>query len=151
MRNFFLLIFLTFIYSCGYTSIYQDQIKKDLLINIEETKGDYEINNFIRNDLKIASNLKSTNIYNLSYVTNYKRVILAKDATGKATDYNLDMSVKFKIISKQNKELVFTENFKIKNNSKNFEQSNYEKEIKRNFSRIVKDKLIIYLLKINDN
>jgi len=151
MRNFFLLILVIFIYSCGYTSIYQNQTKNDLLVNIKEMNGDYEINNFIKNDLKIASNLDSTNIFDLSYETDYQRIILAKDATGKATDYNLDMNVKFIIASKQNQEITFSENFKIKNNSKNFEQSNYEREVKRNFSRIVRDKLIIYLLKINDN
>ena len=47
--------------------------------------------------------------------------------------------------------LSYKESFKIKKNNQKFEQSNYEKEIKRNFSEIVKDKLVLYLLNLNDN
>ena len=40
---------------------------------------------------------------------------------------------------------------KIKKNNQKFEQSNYEREIKKNFSEIVKDKLVLYLLNLDDN
>ena len=109
-------------------------------------KGDFEINNFIKNELKIASNKTSKNIYDLNIETKYEKIVLTKDATGKATDYKLVMNVNFIIISNQNQNITFKEDFLIKNESDNFEQSNYEKEIKRNFSKIVKDKLIIYIL-----
>ena len=61
------------------------------------------------------------------------------------------MSVKFKVVSSNNKEIVYEENFKIKKNEDNFEQSNYEKDIKRNFSKIVQEKLILDLIKLSDN
>ena len=69
---------------------------------------------------------------------------------GDATDYRLDFDVKFIILS-ENKEVSYKESFKIKKNNQKFEQSNYEREIKRNFSEIVKDKLVLYLLNIDDN
>ena len=150
MKKFFILILLTFVYSCGYTSIYKDR-QENLSINILNMKGDFEINNYIKNDLKISSKKDSTNIHNLRFETVYKKIILAKDATGEATDYNLDMKVKFIIVSNNNQEIVFNENFKIKNNDDEFEQSNYEKDIKRNFSKIVKEKLILNLIKISDS
>ena len=150
MKKIFTLILLTFVYSCGYESLYQE-MKKDLNINILSLKGDLEINNYIRNDLKISSNENSSNIYKLNIETEYNKIILAKDATGKATDYNLEMSVKFKVVSSNNKEIVYEENFKIKKNEDNFEQSNYEKDIKRNFSKIVQEKLILDLIKLSDN
>ena len=150
MKKIFTLILLTFIYGCGYTSIY-DEMRKDLFINILSMKGDFEINNYIKNNLKISSKKDSLNIHDLSFETKYKKIILAKDATGEATDYNLEMSVKFIIASENNKEIVYKENFKIKKNDDNLEQSNYEKDIKRNFSQIVQEKLILDLIKISDN
>ena len=151
MKNLFIIILLTIIYGCGYSSVYKDQKKIDLFINVINSKGDFEINNFIENELKIASNINSTRKYNVSYETKYEKIILAKDATGKATDYRLDMNVKFQIISKNNNEINFGDNFKIKNTSENFEQSNYERDIKRNFSKAARDELIRSLIKINDN
>ncbi len=151
MKNLFIIILLTIIYGCGYSSVYKDQKKIDLFINVINSKGDFEINNFIENELKIASNINSTRKYNVSYETKYEKIILAKDATGKATDYRLNMNVKFQIISKNNNEINFGDNFKIKNTSENFEQSNYERDIKRNFSKAARDELIRSLIKINDN
>ena len=150
MKKIFTLILLTFIYGCGYTSIY-DEMRKDLFINILSMKGDFEINNYIKNNLKISSKKDSLNIHDLSFETKYKKIILAKDATGEATDYNLEMSVKFIIASENNKEIVYKENFKIKKNDDNFEQSNYERDIKKNFSQIVQEKLILDLIKLSDN
>ena len=60
------------------------------------------------------------------------------------------MSVKFQLLSKNNKEINFNQSFKIKS-TENFEQSNYEKEIKRNFSKAAKDELIHNLINLNDN
>ena len=151
MKKLFIISLITFLYSCGYTSVYQDQEKKNLLINVKNMRGDTEMNNFIKNELKIASDLNSNNIYNISYDTEYEKIILAKDSTGKATDFRLDMNVNFLIISNENRQISFNENFKIKDNDENFEQTKYEKEIKKNFSKSVREKLILYLLTINDN
>ena len=145
MKKFLISIIVIFFYGCGYSSLYEDQ-KRDLLINVKNMKGDFEINNFIKNELKIASDKASKNVYDLNFETKYEKIILTKDATGKATDYKLKMNVKFTIISNQNQTVTFDDDFLIKNESDNFEQSNYEKEIKRNFSNIVKDKLILFLI-----
>ena len=147
MKKLFTLILLTLIYGCGYTSIYKE-LKKDLYINILSMKGDFEINNYIKNDLKISSDKNSSNLYDIIIETNYNKIVLAKDATGNATDYNIEMSTKIIVASKSNKSLVYEENFKIKKNDDNFEQSNYERDIKRNFSQIVQEKLILDLIKI---
>ena len=150
MKKIFALILVIFVYSCGYTSIYQE-MKKDLNINILDMKGDFELNNYIKNDLKISSNKDSSNIHNLNIETEYNKIILAKDATGKVTDYNIEMSVKFIVVSNNNINISFEENFKIKKNDDNFEQSNYERDIKRNFSKIVQEKLILDLIKLSVN
>ena len=145
MKKIFLFISIFFIYNCGYSSLYLEG-KKDILINLKEITGDFELNNYIKNDLKIASDRNSSNFFELIAETKYEKIILTKDAAGVATDYRLDLSVKFTILSENNKTVSYKESFKIKNMNEKFEQSNYEKEIKRNFSENIKDKLILKLL-----
>ena len=149
MKKIFLLISIVFIYSCGYSPLYLTG-KNDLFLNLKKIEGDFELNNYIKNDFKIASDLNSPNIFNINAVTKFEKIILTKDATGDATDYRLDFSVRFIIVS-ENKEVSYKESFNIKKNNQKFEQSNYEREIKRNFSEIVKDKLVLYLLNLDDN
>ena len=152
MKKIFLLISIIFIYACGYSPLYLAG-KNDLFLNLKKIEGDFELNNYIKNDFKISSDVNSPNVFDINAVTKIDKVILTKDATGDATDYRLDFSVKFIIASEnlENKVVSYNESFKIKKNDQKFEQSNYEKEIKRNFSEIVKDKLILYLLNFNDN
>ena len=151
MKNIIFLVLLIFVYSCGYTSVYKDYKKYDLLINVVDVRGDNEINYFLKNDLKISSNINSKNIHDIKIITKFEKITLAKDGTGKATDYKLDLNVKFIIVSKQNQTLEFNENLKIKNNDEKFEQTNYEKDIKKNFSKIIVDKLILILVQNYDN
>ena len=150
MKKIFTLVLVIFVYSCGYSSLYKE-IESDFLINVISSSGDFEINNYIKNDIKVSSKKNSSTIYDISFKSEYEKIVLAKNATGDATDYNLEMSVKFILLSNNNKEIVFKENFKIKKNDDNFEQTNYEKDLKRNFSKIVHDKLILDLIKISDN
>ena len=149
MKKIFLLISIIFIYSCGYSPLYLAG-KNDMLLNLKKIEGDFELNNYIKNNFKIASDVNSSNVYDINAETKFEKIILTKDATGNATDYRLDFTVKFIILS-ENKEVSYKESFKIKKNDQKFEQSNYEREIKKNFSDIVKDKFVLYLLNLDDN
>ncbi len=149
MKKIFLLIIIVFIYSCGYSPLYLAG-KNDMLLNLKKIEGDFELNNYIKNDFKIASDINSQNVFDINAETEFEKIVLTKDATGNATDYRLDFTVKFIILS-ENKEVSYKESFKIKKNDQKFEQSNYEREIKKNFSEIVKDKLVLYLLNLDDN
>ena len=149
MKKIFLLIIIIFIYSCGYSPLYLAD-KNDMLLNLNKIEGDFELNNYIKNDFKIASDINSPNVFDINAETKFEKIVLTKDATGNATDYRLDFTVKFIILS-ENKEVSYKESFKIKKNDQKFEQSNYEREIKKNFSEIVKDKLVLYLLSLDDN
>ena len=150
MKKLFTLIILIFISGCGYTSIYQET-NQDLNLKILDMQGDFEINTFLKNDFKIASNKNSENIFELNIETEYNKVAIAKDSTGKATDYNIEMKAKFILVSNENKKINYEEKLKIKYNDDKFEQSNYERDIKRNFSKIIQKKLILDLIKLSDN
>ncbi len=149
MKKISLLIIIILIYGCGYSPLYTSG-KNDLFLNLVNIKGDFDLNNYIKNDFKIASDKNSLNVFDINVETKYEKIILTKDSTGEATDYRLDFNVKFIILS-ENKEVSYKESFKIKKNNQKFEQSNYEREIKKNFSEIVKDKLVLYLLNLDDN
>ena len=147
MKNLMLVLFLIFLNSCGYTSVYKNQKSQDFQINIIEMTGDNAINNLINDELKLYSNRKSNIKYNISINSNYQKIIVSKNSAGVATDYKLIVDT---VISydKENKNniLNFNENINIKNNSNSFEQNTYEESIKRNFASSIRDKFIIKIL-----
>ena len=152
MKNITLIILVFFLYNCGYSSIYKNQKIQNFKIKIVELKGDREMNNLIKNEIRLYSNKDSTNIYNLKIDTKYKKEILTKNTSGVITDYTLSVESVFEINSKGKKQIIkIIENINIKNQPDSFEQNIYEKNIKRNFASSIREKLISKILNINDN
>ena len=152
MKKVILLILLFFTYACGYSTVYKNVKTQDLTINIISTEGDLEMNGLLKNQIKIFSNETSLNKFDVDIKTDYKKVVVTKDAKGIATNYKLDGNFYFKIYFK-NKEYNFNlnESFNIQKDSNSYEQTSYEKIIKENFVKSAVDKLIIKLVSINDN
>jgi hypothetical protein len=146
MKNLILILFLFFLNSCGYTSVYKNQKSQDFQINIIEMTGDKEINNLIKNDLKFYSNRNSNIKYNISINSNYQKVIVSKNSAGVATDYKLMTDTVISFNGEKNNILNFSENINIKSNSNSYEQNNYEKSIKKNFASSISNKFIIKIL-----
>ena len=152
MKNITILIFLLFLSHCGYSSIYKDQQSLDFQLAVIETRGDYEMNNLIKNEIKLYSNKNSQNIYNIKINTDFEKEVLTKDSSGVITDYNLSVVSEFSVnLNNNDKIFKFEENIKIKNQSDTFEQNSYEKNIKRNFASSIREKLIFAVLSLNDN
>jgi outer membrane lipopolysaccharide assembly protein LptE/RlpB len=152
MKNLTLIILVLFLYNCGYTSIYKNQRIQSFNINIIETKGDREMNNLIKNEIRLYSNKDSAKIYDLKINTKYEKEILTKDTSGDITDYTLTVTSTFIINLKEKTQIVkLTENIDIKNQLGSFEQNNYEKNIKRNFASSLREKLISKIINLNDN
>ena len=152
MKNTTLIILILFLYSCGYSSIYKNQTSQNFKINIIEKKGNSEMNNLIKNEIKLYSVKNTTNIYNLKIDTDYKKEILTKDSAGIITDYKLSVTSIFRVDLKGvTKVIELKETINIKNLSDSFEQNTYEKNIKRSFASSIREKLISKILNINDN
>ena len=152
MKNIAILTFVLFLSHCGYSSIYKNQQSLDFRLNIIETKGDYEMNNLISNEIKLYSNIDSPKIYNIKIDTDYEKKVLTKNSSGVITDYNLSVVSIFSInLKNKNKTFKFEENINIKSQSDIFEQNTYEKNIKRNFASSIREKLISAILNLNDN
>ena len=146
------IILLFLLYGCGYSSVYKNQEINDFKISIIEMKGDNILNDSLKNQLIIASNSNSTNIFDISLNTNYKKNIISKSATGLATDYELQAKIDFNIKKNGvNKKINLSESLNIKNEGENFEQTNYENSIKRNFAISIREKLVQYLRRFDDN
>jgi hypothetical protein len=143
MKNIILIIFLFFIYGCGYTSVYKNLNNKDLQIDITKMEGDREMNNLIKNELNLYSNNNSINLFKITVTTKYQKIALAKDSTGVITDYKLSTESKFTIFFNNQVQLeTFSEYIIIKDQADTFEQDSYEKNIKRNFASSIREKLI---------
>ncbi|MDA9680961.1 hypothetical protein N9T83_00320 [Candidatus Pelagibacter sp.] len=152
MKNITLIILVLFLYSCGYSSIYKNQESQKFKVNIIETIGDREMNNLIKNEMRLYSNKNTTNIYDLKIDTDYKKIILTKDSSGTITDYTLSATSTFTINYKKKTQVFqFDENINIKTQSDTFEQNIYEQNIKRNFASSIREKLILAISNLNDN
>lgn len=152
MKNIAVVILLILLYGCGYTSVYKDQKSKDIKITIIDTQGDNIMNNYLKNQISIISNDESENIFNISFKSEFKKITISKNSAGVATDYKLKAKIEFYINKKEiNKTINLSENLNIKNQGENFEQTNYENLIKRNFVISIKNKLIPYLINFDDS
>jgi hypothetical protein len=152
MNKILLILFLLLLNNCGYTSIYKNQKSNNFQININEMSGDSAFNSYIRNELKLFSNNNPDEIYDITLNSNYQKVVISKNTSGVATNYNISADVKVNLsLNGKVINLAFNENMNIKNNSNSFEQNNYEKSVKRNFASSIREKLIIKILELNDN
>ena len=115
-------------------------------------QGDNILNNSLKNQLTMASYKESVNIFNISLSSNYEKIIISKNTAGLVTDYKLQTTVNFNVTKNGiNKKITLSESLDIKNEGENFEQTNYENSIKRNFAISIKEELIPYLLNFDDN
>ena len=152
MNKILLILFLLLLNSCGYTSVYKNQKSHSFQVNINEMEGDNEFNNLIKSELKLFSNVNSDKIYDITLNSNYRKVIISKNASGVATNYNISVNVKMNLsLNGKAINLIFDENINIKNNSNSFEQNNYERNIKKNFASSIRDKFIIKIFDLDDN
>lgn len=149
MKNIFLITLLVFIYSCGYTSVYKNLERQDIIIVVTETKGDREMNNLIKNEINLYSNKNSLNKFEITLDTDFKKSIIAKNTSGTATDYELSTISEFIIYyNEKSKKITFNESINIKNKTDTFEQDLYENNIKRNFASTIREKLMSEIMNL---
>jgi len=138
--------------NCGYTPRYGLNKNVDFTIDLIEISGDREFNNFLKSRISRYENNKNINKknYELTLKTQYHKSIKSKDAAGLAENYELVITVNafVKSNSIQTKKLVFEEKFNMKKFEDAFEEKNYEKTVKENFSDIILERIIFYLFKL---
>lgn len=146
IKNILIIFILPFLFQgCGYSTLYSNNNDKDINIEILETKGDQEINNYILFNLKKYTG-KEGKTYLINMDTNYTISEISKNLEGSVDNYQLIAITKFEIESVNiKKNITIKEEIKINNLSDNFEKKNYEKSIKKNFSDTISSRLILQL------
>ena len=78
IKKTFILFLILSLTHCGFSPIYNSNIKSDYEIIISEITGDMYINNLINNNIRSISDINSKNKYNLSIDTKYQKLIISK-------------------------------------------------------------------------
>ena len=140
------LLFLIIVNNCDYSPVYLKGENTKLNINIIEAKGDAEINKVIENEISEIANNDYSKVINIKINTNYVRIILARNSKGTPTDFELKATSRFELTNLDKAQnFTIKEKFNYKKMSNSYEQSNYEKNIKKNLASSITRKLILRL------
>ena len=136
--------------SCGYTPMFSNLEKNNIFIEIQNVEGDRTINNLIKKRLlQYQKNINAEKKYKIEILSDYKKLIITKDAAGVITNYRLTADVSFKINYNDSlKTIIFKEKFDIKKGDSLFEEQNYENLIKQDIANLIVQKFIFQLLSI---
>ena len=149
MKNLILVVFLFFIYSCGYTSVYKNLKEQNFKITMANVNGDRDINNQLKNQFELYSNNNSDREFKVDIDSKYEKLVIAKDSSGVISDYQLRVNSTFTIYTNNKIEkITFQETINVKKKADTFEQNLYEKNIKRNFASSIREKLISKIVTI---
>ena len=149
MKKLFLIFLILTLSNCGYTPLYKNIGEQDLKIRITSLSGNTVFNNFFKLQLMEYINKESDNEYNLSINSTYFKQDYAKDAAGKASEFQLNLDVEFNVDFKgKTRTFLLSERFNTNASDDKFKQKNYEETILKNFALSIKDQLVLRLLTI---
>lgn len=144
-------LFILLFSNCGYTPVYLNSSEADFKISNLKINGSNEVNSIVENKLKKYLTKNSKKKYDLEIFTNYKKISVAKDTTGNATNFKLiiDLNLNYTEINAEQKNkpenIFFSEEIIIKRNQNNYEQNTYERIVIKNMSEVLIEKIILYL------
>ena len=139
-KNIIILSIIFFLANCGFSPIYLKNENRNFSIEKVIYTGDRELNNFLKSNLKNYKNEESNNKFFIEVKSEYKKVVLSKNAASEATNYQLEAKVIF-LIKPINKEISITEKKIMDSMDDKFEEARYERIIKQNFAYSISDKL----------
>ena len=143
--NFFLSLagIIFFLYSCGYSPIYSSTN-----LNLKIEKIDYKksvLNNQIARSLKLFSNPEGSNNYNIKFNTKTERRVVSKNSKGTTEVYEIKIILDLNVFNDDNNySKKFTDVMKYRNNENKFELKQYEKEIEKQITNDLIEKIIAY-------
>ncbi len=135
--------------NCGYAPMYANQEDVDLNIKVIELNGEKDINIILAQKLNRYRNDSTNKLYEIKIISDYQKNSLTKDESGNTTDFRLILDINFLInINEDTKTLNFVEKFDMKKDGTLFEESNYEKTVKREMTDLILQKFISQMLTI---
>ena len=147
-RIFTILLVSIFFVSCGFNPVYKNLQNINFEIILNEMSGDRDINNLIKKNLKKYDQGKDSE-FKIKLYTSLDKKIVAKDKTGKASNYNIKVIANFEVETKNLiKTFTIEENFEYERKGNNFDNFEYERSIKENISKNITQRLISLLLRL---
>ena len=149
--NYTLSLFFLFLLSgCAYEPILKNK-NYQFSINLDKINGDEKVNSIIVNNFNYLIGKKQ--IYDLTISSTKEKNIISKDSKGDPSIFELIINVDYSV-KKDNKTLItnkLNRKSTYNNISDKFELENYEKNIIKNLSTSISDKIISSISEINDN
>ena len=142
IKKFTIVISLIILTGCGFTPMHSKNNNNNFSIEQVNFSGEKELNNFLKIGLMRYKNSNERKFF-INVESEFSKIILTKDKTGKITNYELLANVTFKL--KSNKEIKFSEKKIIENLNDNFEQTKKERAVKQIFVTSMINKLITQL------
>ena len=139
IKKFTIVIALIILTGCGFAPMHSKKNNSNFSIEQINFSGERELNNFLRIGLTRYKSSSDKKFF-IDVESEFSKIILTKDKTGKATNYELIANVTFKL--KSNKKIEFAERKIIKNLNDNFEQTKQERSVKQIFATSMINKLI---------
>jgi len=136
---------------CGYTSLYTQKNDLNFTILNLVLNGNFLINNYIEQKLKIYEDIDSEKKFELDIKTTLNKFSVGKDSKGNTTNLKLVINLDLNInkINNENEQIKqstsFSESITIKKSEINYEQSIYEEILIKNMSELLFKKLVFYL------
>jgi len=146
LKLIFIFLFLT---SCGYTGLYKNYDKKQILVKEKIFRGESSLDNKIYNKLNLQESTDSS-AYIIEINSNKKTELLSKNKSGEAKIYK--MTISSQIIVKQegitliNKKIF--ENITYNNMGNKFDLLRYERNLEKNLINQIVDNMRMEFLNI---
>ena len=154
MKNLKYFLLFLFLLSCGYSPIYQADQKSNFKLGLIEFSGEKEISRLIIRNLERLKNNKSSNVYNVNFISKEENIVATKDKKGNASSYKITIIVDFYLNNESN-DKNFNKKFikeTIYNSMDNkFELNQYKKNIKKNMTSQILQDIRVFLNMIEND
>ena len=136
-----------FLSNCGYTPIYMNQKDVGIDINLISFEGEKDINLSIAKKLSRYQSENAEKVYKVKVISQFNKNSLTRDEAGDTTAFRLVLNVDFVVdIDENSKTINFLEKFDVKKDDSLFEQTKYEKTVKKDMIDLIVRKFISQLL-----
>jgi len=139
IKKFTIVITLIILTGCGFTPMHSKNNNNNFSIEQINFSGERELNTFLKFGLERYKSSSDKKFF-IDVESEFLKIILTKDKTGKITNYELIANVTFNIESI--KKIEFSEKKIIENLNDNFEQTKQERSVKQIFATSIINKLI---------
>ena len=149
IKKLMFFLFFLILTNCGFSPIYYGNQNTDFKIEITNLAGDRDINNLIKSNLIRYSNEDKLDVIKVKIYSAYNKKSIAKDTTGKTTDYRIETNFSFEAeINGKLKNININEAFDYRNIDDTIELIKYEDTVRQNIANTAVQKFISQVMRI---